>query len=298
MNFAGLPRGSTILLTAALVAIMAWPGWIRAVGGSSAGPVSPEVLGRGRLIYQANCAVCHGVSGDGRGMAAHMFRVQPRDFRRGLFKFRSTPSGALPSDEDLARTIIEGIRWTGMVGRPDLTVPDRMAVVQHLKTFSPRFTTERPAASITVPPAPARTPERVARGRELYRDADCASCHGERGRGDGPSAPGERDDWGWATWPSDLTWRPLKRGSGPENLYLTIATGLSGTPMPSYGDALDGEAIWDLVHYLDTLVPADHRLLSVRALGEESRGWMALRMGWMMGGMMGRGMMPRMPTMP
>ena len=76
------------------------------------------------------------------------------------------------------------------------------------------------------------------------------------------------------------------------------ATGLSGTPMPSYGDALDGEAMWDLVHYLDTLVPADQRLPSVRALGEESQGWMALRMGRMMGGMMGRGMMPRMPMMP
>ena len=159
MKIAGLSRGSRVWLTAALVAIViAWPGWIRAVGGSSAGPVSPEVLGRGRLIYEANCAVCHGVSGDGRGMAAHMFRIQPRDFRRGLFKFRSTPSGSLPSDEDLARTITEGLRWTGMVGRPDLAVPDRMAVVQYLKTFSPRFTTERPAASLAVPSAPARTP--------------------------------------------------------------------------------------------------------------------------------------------
>ena len=293
---AGLSRGSRVWLTAALVAIViAWPGWIRAVGGSSAGPVSPEVLGRGRLIYEANCAVCHGVSGDGRGRPPTCSGSSLGTFGGASFKFRSTPSGALPSDEDLARTIIEGLRWTGMVGRPDLAVPDRMAVVQYLKTFSPRFTTERPAASLAVPPAPARTPERVARGRELYRDADCASCHGERGRGDGPSALGERDDWGWATWPSDLTWRPLKRGSSPESVYLTIATGLSGTPMPSYGDALDGEAIWDLVHYLDTLVPADRRLLSVRALGEESQGWMALRMGRMMGGMMGRGMMPQCP---
>jgi cytochrome c oxidase cbb3-type subunit 2 len=285
-----------LVLTAALLLVLPASAPVRVP--AAAPEPDPGVLQRGREVYAANCAVCHGTDGGGRGMAAHMFRVQPRDFRRGLFKFRSTPSGSLPTDEDLVRTITEGVRWTGMVGRPDLAPRDRLAVVQYLKTFAPRFAAEHPASSIAVPPAPARTPARVARGAELYRDADCGGCHGERGRGDGPSASGERDDWGWATWPSDLAWRPLKRGSSPESVYLTIATGVGGTPMPSYGDALDSEAIWDLVHYLETLVPADHRLSPVRPLGEESQGWMVLRMGRMMGGMMGPGMMHRMPMMP
>lgn len=285
-----------VIFAALLLVLLQGSAAVRVPVAASEG--DPAVLRRGRDVYAANCAVCHGVTGDGRGMAAHMFRVQPRDFRPGLFKFRSTPSGSLPSDEDLIRTITEGVRWTGMVGRPDLGPGDRAAVVQYVKTLSPRFAVERAASSIAVPPAPAVTPSRVARGAELYRDADCASCHGARGRGDGPSAVGQKDDWGWVTSPSDLTWRPLKRGASPESVYLTVATGVSGTPMPSYGDALDAEAIWDLVHYLDTLVPAEHRLPSARTLGEESQGWMVLRMGRMMGGMRGGGMVPHMPMMP
>jgi cytochrome c oxidase cbb3-type subunit 2 len=261
--------------------------------GSAAPGAAPEILERGRDVYAAQCAVCHGDGGDGRGMAAHMLVVPPRDFRRGLFKFRSTPSGSLPTDADLVRTITEGVRWTGMVGRADLAEADRWAVVQYLKTFSARFATERPASPVAVPPAPARSSASLERGSHLYRELECARCHGERGRGGGPSAPGMRDDWGWPTWPSDLSWRPLKRGSSPDQLYLTIATGLAGTPMPSYGDALQSGEIWALVHYLDSLVPPERRRSPMHAVGEEPRGWMALRMGRMMR----PGMMHRMPVM-
>src|SRR3990167_4453688 len=99
---------------------------------------SDALLARGRAVYEANCAVCHGERGDGAGHAAHMLRVQPRDFTRGLFKFRSTPSGVLPTDEDLLATVTRGLRWTAMVGRPDLPEPDRRAVVQYVKTFVAR----------------------------------------------------------------------------------------------------------------------------------------------------------------
>jgi len=103
-----------------------------------------------------------------------------------------------------------------------------------------------------------------------------------------------KDDWGWPTRPTDLTWRPLKRGSTPDGTYLTIATGLLGTPMPSYGDSLESRDIWALVYYLESLVPAEHRLSPLRPLGEEQAGWMVIRMH----GMMGPGMMRRMPRMP
>jgi cytochrome c oxidase cbb3-type subunit 2 len=245
--------------------------------------VDPGVVQRGRMVYVAQCVVCHGVEGDGGGMAAHMLRVQPRDFRRGVFKFRSTPSGALPTDDDLLRTVTDGVRWTGMVGRPDLPEADRWAVVHYVKSFSGRFAAEGPPSSPVLPPAPERSEALVETGRAVYREAECARCHGEQARGGGPSAVGLKDDWGWPSWPSDLTWRPLKRGSSAGGLYLTIATGLGGTPMPSYGDALRGDQIWALVYYLESLVPPAHRLPASEALGEEPRGWMALRMGRMMG---------------
>lgn len=290
------------LAVAALFLLLVWQGsgpTFREASRPEEARASSEALLRGRAVYEANCAVCHGTGGDGNGMAAHMFRVQPRDFRQGLFKFRSTPSGSLPTDGDLMRTITEGIRWTGMVGRPDLPEADRKAVVRYIETFSPRFTGERPSSPVAVPPAPPGSPDLVAQGGRLYRDAECGKCHGDRGHGDGASAPGMKDDWGWPTRPTDLTWRPLKRGSTPDGIYLTIATGLLGTPMPSYGDSLESREIWALVYYLDSLVPAEHRLSPFRPLGEEPAGWMVVRMHGMMGpGMMGPGMMRRMPRMP
>jgi cytochrome c oxidase cbb3-type subunit I/II len=292
--------GLRIAIGAVLVLLVwHWP-WASREASSVSAEVSasPETLTRGRTVYDTNCAVCHGLRGDGNGMAAHMFRVRPRDFTPGLFKFRSTPSGALPTDDDLLRTVSEGLRWTGMVGRSDLHKGDRRAVVAYIKTLSPRFTREQASSPVVVPEAPPKSPDLIARGGRLYRDADCATCHGDRGHGDGPSAAGMKDDWGWPTRPSDLTWRPLKRGSAPEGTYLTIATGLSGTPMPAYGDSLDSHEIWALVYYLDSLVPSERRMSPQRALGEEPQGWMALRMHGMMGpGMMGPGMRHGMPSM-
>jgi cytochrome c oxidase cbb3-type subunit 2 len=299
VSIAGIPRGASLAVSAAVLAgALAWQTVVPVVHGFPPAPASGEVLLRGRLVYEASCAVCHGVTGDGRGPAAHMFRVPPRDFRQGLFKFRSTPSGALPTDEDLFRTVTEGLRWTAMVGRPDLPEGDRWAVVAHVRTLSPRFSRESVPSPISVPTAPARSPDLLEQGRRLYREADCAACHGDQGRGDGPSAAAMTDDWGWATRPGDLTWRPLKRGSSAEGIYLSIATGLAGTPMPAYGDALDSREIWALVDYLGSLVPPDRRLSPLSVLGEEPRGWMALRMGRMMGSPMGPGMMRRMPGMP
>src|SRR3989304_549411 len=118
------------LSVAALFLLVVWQGsgvTLRAASGPEEARASSEAFLRGRAGYEANCAVCHGTGGDGNGMAAHMFRVRPRDFRRGLFKFRSTPSGSLPMAGDLVRTITEGIRWTGMAGRPDLSEADRRA---------------------------------------------------------------------------------------------------------------------------------------------------------------------------
>ena len=261
--------------------------------GTESSP-SRQTLYVGQQIYQINCFVCHGVGGDGNGPAASMFRIRPRDFRTGVFKFRSTPSGSLPTDDDLLRTVTQGLRWTGMIGRPDLRESDRRAVIQFIKTFSPRFAKEKPGKPVTVPAAPEKTQQILQRGKQLYEEVGCGACHGTAGRGDGPSSTGLKDDWGWPIWPSDLTWRPLKRGSDTKETYLTLVTGLSGTPMPSYAGSLSSRDVWALVYYLESLVPPDHRLDPNQLLGEEQQGWMAVRMGGMMGGgMMGPGMMYR-----
>ena len=249
---------------------------------------SRQTLLLGQETYQANCAVCHGVAGDGNGPAASIFAIRPRDFRPGIFKFRSTPSGTLPTDDDLLRTVTRGLRWTAMIGRFDLPEYARRAVIQYIKTFSSRFAKEQPGKPVALP-APLQTEKLVAQGQTLYDQLGCASCHGKTGQGNGPSAQGLKDDWGWEIWPSDLRWRPLKRGSDIRETYLTLVTGVSGTPMPSYASSLDNQQAWALVYYLESLVPPNHRLNPNQLLGEEQRGWMVARMGGMMGGgMMGR----------
>ena len=281
----------------AVIGLLLWAGLgftlISAGAAETGTSAARQTLYLGQQVYQVNCAVCHGVGGDGNGPSASMFRIRPRDFRTGLFKFRSTASGSLPTDDDLLHTLTQGVRWTGMIGRPDIGENDRRAVIQYIKTFSSRFAKEQPGKPVIVPAAPAKTQEILDQGKRLYNEVGCNACHGEQGRGDGPSAGGLKDDWGWKTWPSDLTWRPLKRGSDTRETYLTLVTGLSGTPMPSYASSLNSAQLWSLVYYLESLVPPDHRLDPNRVLGEEQQGWIAVRMGGMGGGMMGPGMMRR-----
>ena len=136
----------------------------------------------GRRVYELNCAVCHGVQGDGNGPAAGMLVTRPRDFRSGIFKFRSTPSGSLPSDQDLFRTITDGVRWTGMIARPDLNDFELRAVVEYIKTFSPRFATSKPLAPVNITSPPQATAGLLLQGKNLFRDADCGTCHGDGGR--------------------------------------------------------------------------------------------------------------------
>ncbi|MGH7369978.1 MAG: c-type cytochrome [Candidatus Methylomirabilaceae bacterium] len=225
---------------------------------------SAQLVREGKRVYLANCAVCHGENGDGEGPGAAQLSVKPRDLRTGKFKFRSTPSGSLPRDEDLEATLVHGVRGTGMVPQRQLKKDERRAVIAYVKTFSTRFATEQPEAALQVPPPPPSTSAVIARGRRIYEKAQCAECHGERGRGDGPSAPTMKDDRGLPIAVPDFSRWPLKRAYEPQALFRTIATGLSGTPMPSYSDSLEPDEMWALVRYLESLAPPQHR----RSLGQ------------------------------
>ena len=70
----------------------------------------------GKAVYEKWCMNCHGAEGAGDGPGADYFTPRPRDFTFGLYKIRSTGSGQLPTDEDLIRTVSEGIPGTGMPG--------------------------------------------------------------------------------------------------------------------------------------------------------------------------------------
>jgi mono/diheme cytochrome c family protein len=235
-----------------------------AAGAAPAANQLTALRDEGAAVYARYCIGCHGANGDGKGAAAPMLITKPRDFTAGVFKFRSTPSGTLPTDEDLYKIVSRGVYRTSMPDWALLSERERIAVVQYLKGFYPEWSRRGAGTPIALPPPPATlgTPEAIARGHELYEMLECTTCHGTSGRGDGPSAVQlPPDAWGNPQRPFDFTQGRLKSGPTIQDIYRTFMTGVGGTAMPSFGDIFgepDGENIregdaWNLVSYILSL---------------------------------------------
>lgn len=213
----------------------------------------------GKNLYSKYCSQCHGDAGDGNGVAAPHLSPLPRDFTTGKFKIRTTPSGALPTTDDLKRVIRRGMPYTSMPAWPDFTDDQVASLAYHVKTFSPDFAKPDLApAPVDLPKAPGYSKESAEAGRKVYEDTGCIACHGNLGRGDGPSATTLLDDLGHPIRPADFTQRWTFRG-GPtrEDIFRTMTTGLNGTPMPAFGDALTVEQRWAITDYVYSLGDAD-----------------------------------------
>jgi cytochrome c oxidase cbb3-type subunit 2 len=211
---------------------------------------------RGKVVYERYCVLCHGEKGDGKGHFSEDTTPVPRDFRQGTFKWRTTPSGSLPTDADLERVLVTGLYATSMSSfSTTLSHAQRLDVIAYIKTFSPRFATEKPEPSIIIPPEPPYTPKSVERGAAIYAKFNCAQCHGDGAEGDGPSADDLTDDWGNPIVPYDLTEGHIKCGDSGPNIYRVFIGGLNGTPMPSFADSISPDEAWDLVHFIQSLSP-------------------------------------------
>ncbi|MBI2215055.1 MAG: c-type cytochrome [Acidobacteria bacterium] len=213
----------------------------------------------GKVVYERYCSQCHGTEGDGKGYAASHLRPRPRDFTSGKFKIRTTPSGALPTDDDLRRVIRDGMPYTTMIGWPNLSDQDVTNVIYYIKTFTKDFKNrDYYAQPIAIPEPPPHDADSAKKGREVYLQMECHRCHGDQGRADGASAPSLVNDAGEPILPADLTKRWTFRG-GParRDIYRTFSTGLNGTPMPSYADSLTDTQRWQLVDYVYSLGAAD-----------------------------------------
>ena len=228
----------------------------------AAGASSSE---EGRKLYELHCASCHGAGGDGEGPAAYLLYPKPRNFREAIYRLRSTPSGALPLDDDLTRTVRLGLPGTAMPAFGDLLTPEQIALlIAEVKSLSPAFESAEPLDPVSVPPAPEKTHELVANGRKVYEKLGCASCHGTDGRGDGPASVSLKDSHGYPLPARDFTRGVFKSGSRPEDIYRTLVTGMDGAAMPSFAQMLDpasglfdfDEAGWALVYYLRSLQPS------------------------------------------
>ena len=219
-----------------------------------------DLVAQGKQVYIRRCVGCHGEQGDGKGPGAQFFKVKPRDFTTGIFKFRSTSGGinTLPSDEDLFITVTHGLWGTPMPPWYDIPSEERIAVIQYIKTFSDRWKKEPVNPPIKIPTEPQITEATLAHGKQLFAE-NCAVCHGIKGRGQGPAADHIHDVWGHPLRPANFTLPAgvgggVKLGHDALHIYKTIMTGVGGTPMPPFAlSKLTPEEVWDIVHYVQSL---------------------------------------------
>lgn len=227
---------------------------------------SAEYIRHGKNVYERRCEGCHGVKGDGNGPAATFFtEFRPRNFAFGVFKFRRTPTGSLPTDGDLLRTITRGIQGTAMPTWHMLPEKDRLSVIQYIKfelavdritdPDNPYyyFVEEPPLEPIYIGEPPAPSKELVTKGEEVWQQAKCWECHGQEGKGDGEKADDLETDLDYPIRPADLTTGRFKSGPSVKDIFRTMTTGLSGTPMPSYADSLTEQERWALSYYVLSL---------------------------------------------
>ncbi|MFQ5749008.1 MAG: cbb3-type cytochrome c oxidase subunit I, partial [Planctomycetota bacterium] len=196
-----------------------------------------------------------------------------------IFKFRSTSSGEPPLRSDLVRTIGSGLPGSAMPNHRLVVPSDLDAVAEYIlwvaktsefaQAVRTDYEDEEPDLSDeeergdfyeefvleesdrihqryehpNTLAVGSETPDDEAsreRGRAIFQREGCVECHGKTGRGDGSSAEGLQDSWGFPIDPRDFSTGRFRAGSSDRDVYLRIRGGVSGTPMPSFEDLLVG----------------------------------------------------------
>lgn len=262
--------------------------------------IATSLVEEGRIAYQQYCVGCHGTSGDGNGEAAVFLDPKPRNFVLANFKFSSTRSGQLPTDADLKRTLRNGLRGSAMP--PFNLLPERTldGLVAYIKTFSPKWSERSPAAAIPVVEDPFRDAadktEAIRRGEAVYHGfVTCWSCHpsyveeskindyleqfgSARREGFRPDlhlAVGKPNSEGQLIYPPDFLRDYVRAGASVDDLYRSIAAGITGTAMPTWIDSIDVPAespdqppivsradLWAAAYYVRDLIAKRPPLLA------------------------------------
>jgi mono/diheme cytochrome c family protein len=183
-------------------------------------PQSPPDLASGAAIFAQHCTACHGANGEGDGELVTSGQVpNPGNFRDPATAREQTP-------DDWFETITDGnLEKLMPPWKAALTEQQRWDVA--LYTYTMHY-----------------TPEQVELGQILY--VDCAECHGEQGRGDGPEAGNvERQV-------KDLTDQQAMITLSDQNIYHLVFEGQYGV-MPSYGNQFNEEELRAVAAYARTL---------------------------------------------
>jgi len=255
-------------------------------------PVGTTLVEEGRVAYEKYCVGCHGVTGDGVGDAYSFLHPKPRNFQLANFKFSSTRSGQLPTDDDLRRSIRNGLRGSAM---PEFRwLPDRTidSLIAYIKTFSDKWEQRGPGQPIPIVEDPYRRMEdktpAIERGEMVYHGmAGCWNCHpayvppekiSEQlvALGGQPrstfrdhldQAVGKANAEGELIYPPDFHRDFVRAGMRAEDLYRSIAAGITGTAMPTWVDSIEIPGIepddpplttradlWAMAYYVQHLI--------------------------------------------
>jgi mono/diheme cytochrome c family protein len=231
----------------------------------------PLELKLGHAVYTQRCAGCHGTTGDGQGPAGAHLNPPPRDYRKGVFKFTSTPRGSKPRREDLRRILIYGAKGTSMPAFRWLPEEEREAVIDYVQVLAARgelelsliqeseleldeeddfdpevvaeyvqdvsdswdAAEEELVRAVTVDPPV--TDETIHDGAVAFVEMYCVKCHNRDAAGSKTADVGE-DVWGRIAYPANLSLGMLHGGRRPIDIYRRIYSGINGTPMPSSKD--------------------------------------------------------------
>lgn len=99
---------------------------------------TPELLIRGKNVFEQNCITCHGEKGLGNGPASRAINPKPRNFVKADFKFGNSPA-------QMFKTVSNGIDGTAMPPWKDaLPEIDRWAVIHYERTFNPQKNNVKP----------------------------------------------------------------------------------------------------------------------------------------------------------
>jgi len=228
------------------------------------------LVASGQATFQRHCSGCHGVNADGQGLGAAMLDPKPRNLLQDSFKLRSTPSGVLPTSEDLLRTIENGIPGSSMPSFRELSSQEKLALVAFIRSLRPQFKEtldQQSSMAFSAPPVEIFHQKvgllaAASRGKKIY-DKSCVFCHGAQGLGDGPSAADLTDENDRPIKAANLTSLTFKSGASPKDIFRAFSTGLDGTPMPSFIDNFSDKDRWDIVAYVFYLRGMAHGVYSI-----------------------------------
>jgi mono/diheme cytochrome c family protein len=200
-------------------------------------PLVPPNPINGQTIYTEKCAPCHGTTGQGDGPRA------------------SQLPNAVPAlgSTDLARQTTPS-RWFSVVTLGNL---DRFMPPFPSLSDSQRWDVVTYALSLST------STDKINQGMALYQ-ANCARCHGELGRGDGP------DVASLSKAPGNLADLAFMASKTAVDLYQAINTGKS-PDMPAFGSTLSEDERWALTDYLRSLAfstPPETTALATTPPGE------------------------------